>query len=169
MTAPKPVRFFYDTEFIEDGKTIDLISIGIVREDGAEFYAVNHEADWARIHAHTWLESNVVPHLPDGADKAWQSRDQIAAGVHAFLTSNGQKPAELWAHYSAYDHVVLAQLFGPMIDLPRGIPMFTNDTQALAHQLGVAAHLPKQHGANHDALQDARHVKVTHDYLEQFR
>ena len=25
---------FYDTEFLEDGKTIDLISIGIVRDEG---------------------------------------------------------------------------------------------------------------------------------------
>ena len=29
------MKFFYDTEFIEDGHTIDLVSIGIVREDGA--------------------------------------------------------------------------------------------------------------------------------------
>jgi hypothetical protein len=28
------VRYFYDTEFLEDGKTIELISIGIVCEDG---------------------------------------------------------------------------------------------------------------------------------------
>lgn len=29
------MRIWFDTEFIEDGKTIDLISIGLVREDGA--------------------------------------------------------------------------------------------------------------------------------------
>jgi hypothetical protein len=28
------MKYFYGTEFIEDGKTIDLISIGIVAEDG---------------------------------------------------------------------------------------------------------------------------------------
>ena len=27
-------RFFYDTEFIEDGTTIDLVSIGVVDETG---------------------------------------------------------------------------------------------------------------------------------------
>ena len=27
-------RFFYDTEFIEDGVTIDLVSIGVVDEAG---------------------------------------------------------------------------------------------------------------------------------------
>lgn len=43
------MKFFYDTEFIEDGKTIDLISIGIVAEDGLEYYAVNLDAPWKRI------------------------------------------------------------------------------------------------------------------------
>jgi hypothetical protein len=28
------MKYYYDTEFIEDGRTIDLISIGIVAEDG---------------------------------------------------------------------------------------------------------------------------------------
>jgi hypothetical protein len=39
------VRFFYDCEFIEDGTTIDLVSIGVVGEDGREFYAVSTEFD----------------------------------------------------------------------------------------------------------------------------
>lgn len=33
------MKYFLDTEFHEDGKTIDLISIGIVAEDGREYYA----------------------------------------------------------------------------------------------------------------------------------
>ena len=28
------MKIFFDTEFIEDGKTIELLSIGLVREDG---------------------------------------------------------------------------------------------------------------------------------------
>ena len=41
------MRFFYDCEFIEDGTTIDLVSIGVVGEDGREFYAVSTEFDAA--------------------------------------------------------------------------------------------------------------------------
>ena len=41
-------RYFYDTEFIEDGTTIDLVSIGIVDEAGREFYAVSTEFDERR-------------------------------------------------------------------------------------------------------------------------
>ena len=42
------MRFFYDCEFIEDGTTIDLVSIGVVGEDGREFYAVSTEFDAGR-------------------------------------------------------------------------------------------------------------------------
>ena len=41
------MRYFIDTEFMESGHLfpITLLSIGIVAEDGREFYAVNGEAD----------------------------------------------------------------------------------------------------------------------------
>lgn len=48
----------------EDGRTIELISIGIVCEDGWEYYAVNSEMPIERIGQHDWLCRNVVPHLP---------------------------------------------------------------------------------------------------------
>ncbi len=31
-------RYFYDCEFLENGNTIELISIGIVADDGREYY-----------------------------------------------------------------------------------------------------------------------------------
>jgi hypothetical protein len=36
-------KYFFDTEFDEDGKTIELISIGIKCADGREYYAVSRE------------------------------------------------------------------------------------------------------------------------------
>ncbi|HVX56933.1 MAG TPA: hypothetical protein VHA37_04325 [Candidatus Saccharimonadales bacterium] len=35
------MKYFLDTEFIEDGKTIDLISVGIAAEDGRTLYLQN--------------------------------------------------------------------------------------------------------------------------------
>jgi hypothetical protein len=49
MGARAVVKYFYDCEFLEDGKTIDFISIGIVAEDGREFYAVSNEFDTRRV------------------------------------------------------------------------------------------------------------------------
>ena len=41
-------KYFLDTEFIEDGKTIDLISLGIVCEDGRELYLQNSECEFQK-------------------------------------------------------------------------------------------------------------------------
>ena len=41
-------RYFYDTEFLEDGHTIELVSLGIVDETGERaYYAVSTEFDAA--------------------------------------------------------------------------------------------------------------------------
>ena len=68
-------RFFYDTEFIEDGVTIDLVSIGVVDETGREFYAVSTEFDASQ--AIPWVRRNVLDQLPSPADRAWRSRERI--------------------------------------------------------------------------------------------
>lgn len=163
--------YAYDTEFLEDGKTIDLISIGIVCEDGREYYAVNRDAPWKRIRKHDWLMANVVPSLPqphgdwiNQMPKSWpidfqsplvKTRQRIAREVRDFLLG-GQSLPELWADYCAYDHVVLAQLYGPMVNLPEGLPMFTHDLQQEVARTGVT--LPPQKDGVHNALADARHV-----------
>ncbi len=156
------MKYFYDTEFHDDGTTIDLISIGIIANDGREYYAVNAEADWARIRQHDWLPDNVVAHLPHPGE--WKPKAQIKREVTAFLLAAG-KP-ELWAWFAAYDHVVLSQLFGRMLDLPEGIPMYTHDLRAYLDYVHVAA-IPKQESGLHDALEDARHAKTVHDYVKR--
>jgi hypothetical protein len=54
------MRIFYDCEFLEDGKTIDLISIGMIAEADDEYYAVNSDMPIERIESHGWLMKNVV-------------------------------------------------------------------------------------------------------------
>src|SRR5215217_1218480 len=119
-----PYRYFYDCEFIEDGRLIDLVSIGVVDEHGREFYAVSTEFD--DTHALPWVRRNVLDKLPSPADRAWRSREQIRAELYEFMIEPGEE-IELWAWYAAYDHVVLAQLWGAMPALPRAIPRFTHE------------------------------------------
>ena len=139
------MRFWFDTEFIEDGRTIDLISIGIVAEDGREYYAEAAECDLSR--ASDWVKQNVLPHLR-GETKP---RAQIAAEIVAFV---GEQP-EVWAYYAGYDWVALCQLYGRMVDLPKGWPMFCLDIKQVAHELGNPE-LPRHGEGEHDALSDAR-------------
>jgi hypothetical protein len=124
------VRYFYDTEFLEDGRTIDLISIGIVAEDARELYLVSEDIEsdpqlYERIGRHKWLMEKVVPSLPlrakdpitqphaqyagkfylDARDNRVVSRRFIRNAVRDFLLADDSP--ELWADYAAYDHVVL--------------------------------------------------------------
>jgi hypothetical protein len=185
MTADTPTTDYdYDLEFLEDGCTIELISIGIVAADGREYYAVSSDTTRGslerRIRKNQWLMDNVVPSLPkpygdwnNHMPKSWlfdyhsplvKSRKQIAAEVEAFLLAAG-RPV-LWADYGAYDHVALCQLWGAMIDHPDGLPMFTCDIQQEALRLGVPwDELPKQQTGLHNALDDARHNAVKRAYL----
>lgn len=147
------MRFFYDTEFIEDGRTIDLVSIGVVAQDGREFYAVSTEFDPGR--AGDWVRANVLPRLPSPSSKAWRSRRSIRDGLFDFLTE-AEGEVELWAWAGAYDHVVLCQLWGAMPDLPREIPRFTRELRQHWDAAGRPA-LPSAPADAHDALSDARH------------
>src|SRR4029077_14764021 len=56
------VRYFYDTEFIDNGRTIELISIGVAAEDGREYYAISTEFNPDR--AGSWVRKHVLPKLP---------------------------------------------------------------------------------------------------------
>lgn len=50
-----------DCEFIEDGKTIDLISVALVSEEGMAFYM--QSVDWSFDKASAWVRKNVVQQL----------------------------------------------------------------------------------------------------------
>lgn len=176
----------YDLEFLEDGKTIKPISIGLVGPDSS-YYAVFADFDGIcgaiNVAALTspWVVDNVFPHLPihqiDLGDNiphwdwdrnhpehpAVKTRRQIRDEVAQFILSH-EDPA-LWAWCGAYDHVALCQMWGRMIDKPDGIPNHTNDLQTLLDMGGIADHaLPNQtnlarHARVHHALDDARYQR----------
>ena len=145
-------RYFYDCEFIEDGRTIELVSIGVVAQDGREFYAVSTEFDPHAAGA--WVRRNVLDKLPSPSDPSWRSRRQIRDDLFAFLLLPGL-PVELWAWYAAYDHVVLGQLWGAMPAMPNEIPRLTREIRQHWEQAGCPA-IPNPGGDRHNALADAR-------------
>ncbi|MBV7296243.1 polyadenylate-specific 3'-exoribonuclease AS [Corynebacterium sp. TAE3-ERU12] len=157
------MRYFYDTEFIEDGRTIDLVSIGVVAEDGREFYAVSTEFD-ARA-AGPWVRQNVLNQLPSPSSPTWMSRAAIRDRLGEFLLAPNQGDPELWAWVGAYDHIALVQLWGDMTKLPRRIPRFTRELKQ--HWLAAGSpKLPNQNDGRHDALADARHNLARYRAIE---
>lgn len=175
------MRYTYDFEFKEDGKTIDPISMGMVNMDtGKELYLVFNDFDTRRVAQDWWLMQNVMPSIQhetfvvadfEGApvvrdiyvtDPAAVSREEGADRLLQFV--QGDKDIEWWNWYGAYDHVALCQLFGRMIDLPKGFPMYSNDIKQLHKAAGYPA-MPKQPEGLHNALADARFNVVRYNYL----
>lgn len=158
------MKFFLDTEFIESGPylPVELISIGIVSEDGREFYAVSSEYDAS--HASAWVRQNVLSQVdPRGT---FLSLKEIANAVTEFIQGDGQlcPKLEFWGYYADYDWVVFCQIFGSMMELPKGFPRYCNDIKQLCESLGNPR-LPEQGKGEHNALADARWNKVAFESL----
>ena len=75
------MRYFYDTEFIDNGRTIELISIGVAADDGREYYAISTEFNPER--AGSWVRRHVLPKLPSPASRLWRSRRQIRSDLNS--------------------------------------------------------------------------------------
>lgn len=203
------MKYYLDTEFIEGfhawyhpcnwfqkdrpAHTIDLISIGIVAEDGREYYAVSKDFDlklaWNRYDEYLpdemgdppkrvyWLRENVLKplhkqlaqnisgdmknvdyffNLSGFSYRSLKSliamygktNDQIAAEIQCFTAGmpvnqpgiesseeyfrevkrlNAMGGIDFYGYYSDYDWVVFCSLFGRMLDLPAGFPMYCRD------------------------------------------
>lgn len=166
------MRYFLDTEFIEDGKTIELISIGIVCEDRRELYFQNLDCEFAN--ANQWVQDNVYPHLWDfkwhpkeqgspytlwmpGQRDVWKSPQTIAEQFRAFVRHTA---VEFWGYYADYDWVALNQLYGSMVNHPNNWPYYCRDLRQCLDEHKMQD-VKQPDDAPHHALMDARWIKET--------
>ena len=152
------MNFFLDTEFIESGSTkpITLISVGIVAEDGREYYAVSNK--FKDEDCNDWIKKNVLPHLGDVPRKSLRDiACDLIDFVNRGVTLPDYAPPVFWGYYADYDWVVFCQLYGRMIDLPRGLPMWCHDIKQEMWRRGLKREdLPQQDEVEaHSALADA--------------
>lgn len=175
------MKIFFDTEFQEMGDGLIIpISVGLIREDDATFYT--QICGLRKTQLSPWVLENVGKHLEfsyidvDGIPSITGLAPWFAAmQIEHFV---GESP-EFWADYGAYDWVKLCQLFGTMMDLPNGWPMFCHEFQQVLdtpivcpdgtkttnrHVLNTDG--PRQRPETlHHALHDAIHLKCQYDYL----
>jgi len=156
------MKYFLDTEFIEKPNTIDLISIGIKCEDGRELHLISRDYEYKK--ANQWVQDNVLRNLyistvhGDNRNRFDVDDFQYYYGkkvcdikneVLDFVTGT----PEFWGYYCDYDWVVFCWLFGSMIDLPKGWPMYCRDLKQSLDESGRKS-IPKPEG-EHNALVDA--------------
>lgn len=200
------MRYYIDTEFSEKTKRplfgkpyhfLQLISIGIVAEDGREYYAINQ--DFTFDEASDWVKHNVLKPLVDeyvqlyhgdirnivlGRLEGKSLKKQIAIvqkNIGKPLTrireeiiefmggcydeTNGNKAfvptgTKILAYYADYDWVAFCSIFGSMIDLPQGMPMYCRDLKQILDSKRLTPQWKNKNCPDpvgeHNALVDAR-------------
>lgn len=187
------MRYWYDFEFVERGPDypVQPLSLGMVDESGREYYRQYIDNLYAGL-SHSWVRENVLPkfqHMKLVGDKLtvcgsgkhddercvaegwkgeecpWLTSGESALDLSLFLGTGKNDKPEFWGYYADYDHVCYAQLFGTMVSLPKGFPMWTRDIKQLAWMLGDPK-LPEQGKSEHNALDDARWNKLAWQFLK---
>lgn len=135
---------------------IDLISIAIVTSDDEELYLISSEynyhqaSDWVKENVILPLYLKIVPEIQTKLLSVQNfhhtygfSKEEIANKVLEFVyTTSGINnpntignwkeiedllPIDFYGYFSDYDWVLFCSLFGTMIDLPKGFPMYCRD------------------------------------------
>jgi hypothetical protein len=149
-------RYFLDTEFIERPGILQLVSLALVDERGRELYEVSSEFDESL--ACDFVRQNVLPRLGPGP------RTSLHGIRDAVLDFTAGTQPEFWGYYADYDWVAFCWLFGAMVDLPRGWPMYCLDLAQVMHEHDVRRfQLPFLSDSQaHNALADARWLREAH-------
>lgn len=179
------IKVYLDTEFIENGETIDLISIALVKEAGQELYLGNQDCDFDQ--ASDWVKENVlcpmgfevgsegkmiIPDIPN----FWFSKKAIAEEIFKFLggefnddgsTKTLSAKPSFWGWYSSTDWVAFYQLYGRLIDLPLGFPLHCCDLKQECDRLGNPK-LPSKTKQAHNALEDAKWIRQVSWFLQEY-
>ena len=81
----------------------------------------------------------------------------IEDGARGYLETN---PPKFYGYYSDYDWVLFCSLFGRMIDLPKGFPMYCIDLKQMMDERGLTKEWKQEScpdpKGEHNALVDAR-------------
>jgi hypothetical protein len=179
------VRIFLDFEFIESGfgKPIHPLSVGMVRDDGEEYYA--EYAGAPLFMSNNFVKTHVLPNMKsynkrwnvligEGATQAdiidplpellAKPKDKIRSEIIEFV---GEKP-EFWGYYCDYDWVCLCLTMGIMSQLPNDWPMFCLDLRQEMYMNSITkdsivVDFPQLD--THNALHDAKWNKQAYDWI----
>lgn len=147
------IEGFHKPLFGKKRHHIDLISIGIYCEDGRSYEAISSEYNYHD--ADDWVKTNVIIPLyiksvhgdrrnhidADVFHKTFgkpnkRISNEIAEFFGCYKDNSGlywRAPSdiEVYGYYADYDWVLFCSLFGRMIDLPKGFPMYCKDLKQM--------------------------------------
>jgi hypothetical protein len=165
------MKYFLDTEFIENPNTITLISIGIVCEDGRSLYRICNEYRYKD--ASDWVKENVIIPMYVQTVHGDNRNMYSAESFHQYYGKSirgikddiiefvkGDEEIEFYGYFADYDWVVFCWIFGRMIDLPKGFPFYCRDLKQMMDERGFTKEWKQQNcpdpKGEHNALVDAK-------------
>lgn len=181
-------KIFYDSEFTGLTQNTQLISIGLVDEAGASFYAEFSTIDPAKCDP--WIVANVLNHCryigkqsatlasaplvekTGTATQAFGTPGEITKELSQWLAN--YHSIEIWADCLAYDWVLLCELFGGALNLPKHIHYMPGDLSTLFRLKGLDPDTNREDYAGitntaeiekHNALWDAKVCKKCYQKL----
>jgi len=75
----------------------------------------------------------------------------------------GAEVPEFWGYYADYDWVLFCWIFGAMVDLPQGWPMYCRDLKQWSDAIGAPRFRASK--GEHHALADARWNQALYRHL----
>lgn len=146
---------FLDTEFTDFSREPKLVSVGLVTEDGDEFYAELPMETWAK-EASEFVWTNVVPYLEEGA--AVLPVPELAERLQEWLERQGE--VVLISDAPAFDEEILERLYREAWSPAR---------PPACWYFGTGAETPAEndteggdHAVEHHALHDARRLRAVY-------
>lgn len=138
------MKYFLDTEFVETRGHIELISVGLTKENGDKLYLVHHNAKLDQ--ASPWVIENVLKPMPE-YDAAINKLTALlipgnyntlgAIAEKILLFTKGDMDIKFYGYYSDYDWVVFCWIFGTMMELPKGFPKYCVDLKQMMDERGL--------------------------------
>jgi hypothetical protein len=157
--------YFLDTEFSERGQCVELLSIGLVSDDGREYYAQNSDASLSSCNE--FVQQKVIPLF---TEDAWKPLETIKDNVLEYFRADLEqgRSFDVWTYFGNYDWVALCgSVFGGMTQTPKGFPYSAFDLQQYAHHLGLRKIRVAKPQNIHNALADARWNRDAYAWLKR--
>lgn len=175
MALNNQVNIYFDFEFIDDGKSIIPISLGMCThtpEDspGPAGSTIPHELyleyQFDPAQASDWVRDHVFPNLeqPVGFIGTGHKRHIVAQEVERWVASVcGESKPKFWGYYPSYDWVCLMQHWGTLMQKPKGWPSRPMCLKQYADTvLFDHSNFPAKPEDEHHALADAKWNRDLH-------
>lgn len=188
------MKLFFDLEFTGLHKTTNIMSIGIISEDGKKFYAEINDYDKSQVN--DWLEQNVIKHFSFNYQNVAipkmpvcmcnnyackQSFEDVRETLNTWL--NQFDEIQFVSDVCHYDFVLMIDLIsGHALDLPINISAVCHDINqdiAAYHKISdsEAFDLSREEflinnsvhikGEKHNALYDAKVIRAIYDIVNK--